>query len=566
MDASIPNPPEGVPLAAWLRIAKPADDRWVIAERDAQGEVIGTSHRFPDGGKGFAPGGRRGLVIPWPLGTYAGSTASSPVYVCEGASDTAAMLGLGLDAVGVPMAGRGGEELAGLLEGRHAVCVADADQAGRNGMQKVAGSLASRCPSVRTIEPPLGCKDAREAVIAGATRAAFEAAASAAAPFRPPAFILGERDGDPVMLCMADVVAREVVWLWKDRIPMGRISLLAGQPGCGKSFISTDIAARVTRGAAFPDGAPCPAGSVLMIAGEDDPADTIRPRLDAHEADAGKVQLLTATVKFDAKGCKREAAFTLADLPALERALEAMDAPALCVIDPIGSFLGAKLDAYRDNEVRGVLAPLAKLAERFGVAILLVAHHGKAVGRRADGLVLGSTAFTGIARSVLHLLPDPQDDSRRLLLPGKSNLGAKAAGLAMRIEGDPPKVAWQPDPVGMTAEQVLAAGSGRSAGSGQLEEAKDWLRDVLSGGPVPARDITKKAEEDGLKWRTVERAKEELKVNSAREGYSEAGRWMWGARHCPPTDPNTAKHVSVAVNEGLGGVCDGNVAMGQHTA
>lgn len=94
--------------------------------------------------------------------------------------------------------------------------------------------------------------------------------------------------------------------------------------------------------------------------------------------------------------------FTLADLPALEAALGGLNAPRLCIIDPIGSFLGGKVDAHRDNEVRAVLAPIAMLAERYGIAVLVVAHHSKSSAGRADDLILGSRAFTGLARAVLH--------------------------------------------------------------------------------------------------------------------------------------------------------------------
>lgn len=173
-------PPEGVDDATWQRIARADGQRWAITERNAQGEVIGTAYRLPDGSKDFGKGGKRGLILPWPLGAYAGSTEREPVYIAEGASDTAALLGLGLDAVGVPMAGQCGAMLAELLAGRHAVIVADADDAGRRGAAKLVRALNKSCASVRIIEPPSGAKDVRAAVIAGADRAAFEALAAVA--------------------------------------------------------------------------------------------------------------------------------------------------------------------------------------------------------------------------------------------------------------------------------------------------------------------------------------------------------------------------------------------------
>ncbi len=104
--------PDGVPAWAWEKIAKQDGQRWAIPERNGAGEVIGTALRLADGSKGFKRGGKRGLIMEWPLPEYAGTSATNPVFVCEGASDTAALLGLSLDAVGVPMAGHCGEVLA----------------------------------------------------------------------------------------------------------------------------------------------------------------------------------------------------------------------------------------------------------------------------------------------------------------------------------------------------------------------------------------------------------------------------------------------------------------------
>ena len=117
--------------------------------------------------------------------------------------------------------------------------------------------------------------------------------------------------------------------------------------------------------------------------------------------------------------------FSLADVSAIEMALAKLPDCKLIVVDPIGSFLGGRTDAHRDNEVRGVLAPIATLAERYGVAVLVVAHYRKTSGNIADDAVIGSRAFTGIARAVWHLTSDIDNKARRLLLPGKNNFAAR---------------------------------------------------------------------------------------------------------------------------------------------
>jgi hypothetical protein len=332
---------------------------------------------------------------------------------------------------------------------------------------------------------------------------------------------------EPDLVCMKDIEPRPVSWLWRNRIASGRISLLVGMPGCGKSFVSCDMAARVSTGRDWPDGSPCERGSVLFITAEDDPADTIRPRLDAHHADVVRVHLLAGAKRIDPNGKPSEVMFTLAELSILERAMERIDHCRLIVVDPIGSFLGAGTDSHRDNEVRGVLAPLSKLAERYGAAVLVVAHRRKSVSGVADDTALGSRAFTGLARSVWHLSKDGDDPKRRLLLPGKCNLSAEPDGLAFAIVGDPASIEWEPNPVAMSADDALSK-ERSAAESGQRsahDEAVDWLAEKLSEGTQHAKELKRLAKEDGIAVRTLERAKSTLGIVHSREGFN--GPWVW---------------------------------------
>lgn len=524
------DPPKGVPAWAWDKIARPYRGRWAISERDASGDIIGTAYRLPDGSKGFRAGSKRGLIAAWPLADYAGSSATDPVFVCEGASDTGAMLGLSFDAIGTPATGRCADMLAEVLARRHVVIVADADEAGRKGAREIAAALVARCESVRIIEPPCGEKDARDAIIAGANRAAFEALA-AAAPLLDAAALAPVNsnntpgDGKPILVCMADVEARPVSWLWEGRLPRGRLCLLVGRPGEGKSMGTMDWAARVSTGRDWPDGSTCTPGSVVLVSGEDDPHEVIRPRLEAHGANLNRVHLLPTVVRVVSKGRATEAPFTLADLAPLETALAEAPDCALIVIDPIGSFIGGNVDAHRENEVRGVLAPLAEVARRTGATVLLVAHQRKGAASHADDLVLGSRAFTGIARSVLHLMLDPDDKERRLLLPGKMNLSRPAPTLAFTIEGEPARVVWEPDPVDVTTDAVLAAhatvDTKRSRGG-----AVDWLRGYLAGGPKLAPHVFAAGKGAGFSESTLKRAKKAAGVETWKEGFS--GGWVWG--------------------------------------
>jgi len=358
----------------------------------------------------------------------------------------------------------------------------------------------------------------------------------------------------PVLRCLADVEPREVQWLWPGRVPLGRISLLVGRPGEGKSFLTTDMAARVSTGRTWPDGGACPAGSVILVSAEDDPHDTIRPRLDAHGADVRRVHLL-ATVRRRGEGGRLvEAMFTLEDLPALDEALQRQPDCRLIVIDPIGSFIGGGTDSHRDNEVRAVLAPVAQLAERYGPAVLIVAHRRKSAGTIADDLAIGSRAFTGIARAVWHLTRDTDDKRRRLLLSGKNNLAPEGTGLAFDIGGIPPAIQWEPGPVNLCADDALAAESEGGVGDGgALAEATDFLRAELAHGRKTGTEVKAAAKSAGISTRTLDRARARLGVTAAPDGYR--GPWTWGLpNHISPDSANTAKVSTLANSHGFGEV------------
>jgi putative DNA primase/helicase len=293
------------------------------------------------------------------------------------------------------------------------------------------------------------------------------------------------------------------------------------------------MAARISTGTPWPDGTDCPSGSVILITAEDDPGDTIRPRLDAHRADVRNVHLLSAVRRVGEDGQPHEVLFTLADVAALETALKAVPDCRLIVVDPIGSFLGGDTDAHRDNEVRSVLAPVARLAEKYGAAVLVVAHRRKGVGSIADDLALGSRAFTGIARAVWHVTRDPENKARRLLLPGKNNLAPEGNGLAFAIVGDPGAVAWERDPVEMSADDALALENGNS-GNGHKpgpdpeaqNQAADWLaRELADFEEHPVRELKDAAKEAGLAWRTVQKASQRLGVKVHRATFG--GGCVW---------------------------------------
>jgi putative DNA primase/helicase len=328
-----------------------------------------------------------------------------------------------------------------------------------------------------------------------------------------------------VLRCFSDIAPKPVRWLWPGRIPLGKLTLLIGDPGLGKSLLTVDVVSHLTRATSFPDGAACESGSAILLSAEDDAADTIRPRLDAAGAEVSRVHVLEAVRVQLTNGSLTERTFNLeTDIAALEGALQEHPEVRLIVIDPLSAYLGG-VDSHSNAEVRGMLAPLVALAARFGVAVLCVTHLRKSAGA-AIYRAISSIGFAAAARAVWAVAPDPEDGDRRLLLAVKQNLSASASGLAFRIETEDnvPRLAWEPGAIGLAANDVLGNVE-MQQDQDERREAKAWLEDLLADGPVPVKKIQGGAKAAGLSWMTVRRAKEGLSVVASKNGYQ--GAWQW---------------------------------------
>lgn len=223
---------------------------------------------------------------------------------------------------------------------------------------------------------------------------------------------------------ISDIEAKPVSWLWPGRIARGKVSIIAGNPGLGKSQLTASIAAVVTTGGLWPvDRRRCEAGNVVFLNAEDDPADTLRPRLEAAGADLERVHFVDGViVGYLGNGDSSKKQFSLeADLQALSQTLDGLGSVAAVVIDPITAYLG-NTDSHKNAEVRALLAPLSELAALRNTAIIGVSHLTKAAGRQALMRVSGSLAFVAAARAAYLVTADPQDKSRRFFLPMKNNV------------------------------------------------------------------------------------------------------------------------------------------------
>lgn len=229
-----------------------------------------------------------------------------------------------------------------------------------------------------------------------------------------------------------DIKTRAINWLWKNRFAKGKVSLLAGEPGLGKSQLIVYLSAIITTGGSFPDGAPCEIGNVLILSAEDDAEDTIVPRLIAAGADTSKIYIIDAVKSEDNK---INPFFISTDLLALESKIIEIGNIAAIFIDPISSYLGKKVDDNNNSSVRSVLTLLSKLAEKYNIAIIFVTHLNKGESKNAIQRVIGSTGFIAAARAgfLVTRVPDG-DDKKRLFLPIKNNIGNDSTGLSFVIE------------------------------------------------------------------------------------------------------------------------------------
>src|SRR5262249_25236677 len=206
-----------------------------------------------------------------------------------------------------------------------------------------------------------------------------------------------------ISVLASDVVTRPVEWLWERRIAVGKMMLLVGDPENGKSLLTLDIASRASTGGAWPDGGTAEMCRTILFSAEDAADDTIKPRLEALGANLTHVRIVQAVKDRDS-----ERTFSIEkDLPLLEQIIATTRKVRLLVIDPLSAYWGSTKDSYRDTDIRAVLAPLMRLAERCGVAIIAIIHLTKDQQRRALNRVLGGIGFAAAARGGLAVGMDP---------------------------------------------------------------------------------------------------------------------------------------------------------------
>lgn len=454
-----------------------------------------------------------------------------PVLYCEGERDADAARARGFVATTHAMgAGKFPAVARDALADRHIAVLEDNDDAGREHAAKGAALFHGTAASVRIVRlPGLPDKgDLTDWFDRGGTAEELRDIIKRTPPWLPEAG-QSERPSGAVRICLADVQPEEVTWLWPGRIPFGKVTLLVGDPGLGKSFLSLYLASRLSTGSPLQGEVERPPKiTTLLLSAEDDLGDTIRPRLDRMNADVTHIHALQAILEKDKDERDIERMVRLdTDLVVLERQIVETGA-RFVIVDPINAYMG-KTDGNQDIDLRRVLNPLALMAARYKVAVLVVTHSNKRSEGNKLHRVMGSLAYVGLARSVLAVGADPDEDGRRNLIQIKNNLAAHAPGLGYRIiEGE---VVWDSDPVSLTPDTVFdAPNAGQTKqDAGSKAKAIAFLRDVLANGPVYVKDVYAegKNEDPKLPERTIDRAKAELGVKSRKEGFGEKGKTYW---------------------------------------
>lgn len=549
-------------VAALERRHGPSSALWEY--HDAAGERVGIVARWDaeNGSKRILPASRNGTGpdAPWVLGgmptprplyglpELAAAPEGSSVYVTEGEKAADAVRACGLIATTSPHGSNAANTADwSPLAGRDVVILPDHDNAGEKYAADVA-SLAAKtgARSVRVVrlakrwsELPKGgdAADVLELEGADSLRKGIESLTADAKPIEPKRPSVG---GHAIVKRLADVKPERVSWLWPGRFALGKLTLIAGDPGLGKSFLTLDMAARVSTGRGWPDaeGERFEPGGVVLLSAEDGLADTIRPRLDAAGADVTNIVALEAVRGESDRGIEMERTFDLStDIKELEDAIQSVKECKLVVIDPVTAYLGGT-DSHKNGEIRGLLAPLSALAERHGIAIVAVTHLNKSNGGPAIYRAMGSLAFTAAARAAWSVSKDPDDPARRLLLPIKNNIAPDVGGLAYRIEpvgvDGCPVVSWEPESVDFNADDALSANSKCGGERTERDDAADWLRELLADGPCSSKDVESETKAAGFSMSTVRRAKAAIGVKARKLDFG-AG-WAW---ELPEEDAHT---------------------------
>ena len=309
------------------------------------------------------------------------------------------------------------------------------------------------------------------------------------------------------LINMADIKATKVDFLWYPYIPFGKLTIIQGDPGEGKTTVVLHIAAALSKGGELPgDDEEREPMNVIYQTAEDGLADTVKPRLESAGADCSRIMVIDESEK----------GLCMSDIR-IEEAIKQTGA-RLVILDPIQAYLGANVDMHRANEVRPVIKHLGDIAEKYNCAIVLIGHMNKASGMKSDYRGMGSIDFQATARSVLVVGRVKDDPECRVIAHCKSSLAPEGKSMAFRLDKKN-GFEWE-GTVELTVDELLSGDNSPS----KLEMTKTFLKEYLQDGPKTQTEIKEAAEQEGIKERYLYQAKKELKISATKTGK----KWFWG--------------------------------------
>ena len=349
-------------------------------------------------------------------------------------------------------------------------------------------------------------------------------------------------------ICLRDVTAETIDWIWIDRIPRGSLTMLDGDPGTGKSHVTLAIAAALSNGTALPLQPPCAPAKTLIVACEDSLGQSVKPRLQRLNANCDLIFSYDKLFELTSEGIQK-----------LDETI-GIHEPDLVIIDPIIAYVGAGLDTNSANKVRAKLAPLNEIAKNRNCGFICVRH----LNKRTDGgsflyRGMGSIDFIAAARSGLTVIKDPEDSDHRILMHIKSNLGPKALSLGFTFVDDLFEWTGVRD---IDDEELSSIGQYKKKERTSENTATDFLLNFLKNGPVETTTLFAAAEGAGITIPTLRRAKKGQGV-VASKGEGQHGKWFWSTPdrhshrhthnveddHLTPVNPRRTVPVSTEVPE-----------------
>ena len=331
----------------------------------------------------------------------------------------------------------------------------------------------------------------------------------------------------------SDLTPKPVNWLWNGWLAAGKFHILGGAPGTGKTTISIALAATVTVGGTWPDGTKAEQGNVLIWTGEDDPADTLVPRVIAAGGDPSRVYFIGGV----SSGGHHRQFDPATDIGALQQTIAELGNVRLVIVDPVVSAVAG--DGNKNNDVRRGLQPLVDLAAETNCAVLGITHFSKGTaGKTPNERITGSVAFAAVARVVIVVAKhqDSADDTKssRIFCRAKSNIGPDDGGFSYELQQkelethpglNASYIHWVDTLEGEARDLLAAADAIESDGEGgKLSDAKRFLKSLLEDGPMPSTEVQANARGAGYSVATIRRAKDALKVEPIKIGKS---RWDW---------------------------------------